>query len=861
MKHLYFAGSMLLAVLMTAVSALSVAQTPQAIFYKNDRLYSSTGSEADVKSLGQGMKVRQASLAETSTVAHFPAQMETQPVIADGYVFFQALKNPYGDQWLYMERERMGTGYSLYLFDTATGDKSLVFHQDKAPDRSFAFRPIAWSSNPDEVYIEAVILNSPWNHEGVWRYNLVSGKSVKVISGDQTVSTPVISPDRKSFLYLGTTGDKKNDIHYTADEVRTYSVEQNKAAVLSREAGVPHYVTGWVTRKTSADQLLRLDQEDPDKGDAASRKGSLENALTQTIDFYLPWDNGTSYCVSRHGSPAPSGSHTSQGYCGSPYTGFTPHGYVAIDFDTPNGVYDAIRAAAEGTVITKAFTGGYGNLVVLEHADGTQTYYAHLTSYASISVGQCVGKGEVLGDGGTTGNSSGDHLHFEWRSPGGSSLHYPRFVESQGTPRQAYRYTSSNTAVTCGGGCANDSQNPVTSISGPSSATANFTASFSDSDDKEVTDRFYQVLEWRNNEWRGNRGNGFYNDNFGDQSLFSDYTIGDASNPSSDWRGNWTETSGGRLYQSDAVSTNTGLTTFLSQTALAPYLYHFASRMVSTSGPQKFGMHIMSGSNTHRERGKGYLVWFNLSVQEVLIYETNDVAPTLTFVKKEAISVSTGQWADYKIMYDPISGEMNVYINNNQVLNWTDASPVQTGNYISLRTGEAAVEFDDLKVYKSRGSSATVTVSNFACGQYGGDARFPSPNGSSASCKVKSLSKDCGDNWSNLGNLDVLVNPASTCRIGQESTNSRIAMQVMPNPADNSSRVNLMFDHQAEGLISLTLFDMTGRKQARLLSEYRSAGEHTLDITEPVSELKPGVYLIRMESAGAPASVIRLIKE
>ncbi|MFA0961570.1 peptidoglycan DD-metalloendopeptidase family protein [Roseivirga sp. BDSF3-8] len=861
MKHLYYAGSMLLVLLMAMASTIAVAQKPRAIFHKGDVLYSTTGDDASLTALGAGMKVRRSAVVETSEVAHFPTQMRTQPVTAEGYVFFQALKSPYADEWLYMEREQMGTNYSLYLFDAATGEKVKVFDEGAAPDKGYAFRPIAWSSTPDEVYIEAVILNSPWNHEGVWRYNLVTGEAEKVISGENTVSTPVISPDRKAFLYLGTTENKKNEIHYTADEVLRYSVEEKAVEVLSREAGVPHFVTGWVADKTDRDELLRLEEEDPDKKDMAGRKGSLENALTQTIDFYLPWDNGTSYCVSRHGSPAPTGSQTSQGYCGSPYTGFTPHSYVAIDFDTPNGVYDAIRAAAEGTVITKAYTGGYGNLVVLEHADGTQTYYAHLTSYANISVGQCVGKGEVVGDGGTTGNSTGDHLHFEWRSPGGSSLHYPSFVEAQGTPRQAYRYTSGNVPVVCGGGCANDAQNPVTSITGPSSATSNFSVSFSDSDNRDITDRFYQVLEWRNNEWRGNRGNGFYNDNFGDQSLFSDYTIGAANDPGSDWRGNWSETSGGRLYQSDGVSTNTGLTTFLSQTALAPYLYHFASRMVSTSGPQKFGMHIMSSSNTHRERGKGYLVWFNLSTQEVLIYKTNDVAPELTFVKKEAISVSTGFWADYKIMYDPISGRLDVFVNNNQVLNWTDSSPIQTGSYISLRTGEAAVEFDDLKVYKSRSSSATVTVSNFGCGQYGGDARFPSPDGTSPSCKVKSLSKDCGDNWSNLGNLDVVVTPSSTCRLSLNSEDEGIDMQIMPNPADNGSRVNVMFHQQEAGLITLTLFDMTGRKKVQLLSDYLSAGEHSLDVSEPVSGLQPGVYLIRMEAAGSPDKVIRLIKE
>ncbi|MFA0961571.1 T9SS type A sorting domain-containing protein [Roseivirga sp. BDSF3-8] len=408
-----------------------------------------------------------------------------------------------------------------------------------------------------------------------------------------------------------------------------------------------------------------------------------------------------------------------------------------------------------------------------------------------------------------------------------------------------------------------DNTAPVATISTSStSVTSNFSVTFTDSDAGTITDRFYQVLEWREEAWRANRGNGFYNDNFGDESIFSDYTIGAANDPNSDWRGSWSETATGRLYQSDATPTNTGLTTFLSQTALAPYLYHFASRMVSTSGPQKFGMHIMSSSNTHRERGKGYLVWFNLSTQEVLIYKTNDVAPELTFVKKEGINVATGQWVDYKIIYDPISGVLRVYINNKFALTWTDPSPISSGNYISLRTGEAGVEFDDLKVYKSRSAgNRTVTVSSFACGQYGGDARFPSPDGVSASCKVKSLAKDAADNWSSPGNLDMTVNPVNNCRMDGEGTKARIEALIVPNPS-GGEEVDLMFSVGKEGKVSVALYDLSGKRKEMILEKHLAAGDYKQDLSKAVSKLSPGAYLIRIEQEGeAEDKVVRLIRK
>lgn len=89
--------------------------------------------------------------------------------------------------------------------------------------------------------------------------------------------------------------------------------------------------------------------------------------------------------------------------------------HEGIDISGASGT--PIAAAAGGTVIVAGWNGGYGNLVVIDHGGGLSTAYAHLSSIA-VGVGQSVGQGTVVGGMGTTGNSTGVHLHFEVRVNG-----------------------------------------------------------------------------------------------------------------------------------------------------------------------------------------------------------------------------------------------------------------------------------------------------------------------------------------------------------------------------------------------------------------------------------------------------------
>lgn len=91
--------------------------------------------------------------------------------------------------------------------------------------------------------------------------------------------------------------------------------------------------------------------------------------------------------------------------------------HMALDIESRGN--PPIFAAAAGTVIVPGFQpGGYGNHIIIDHGNGTQTLYAHLSSI-SVSSGQSVGQGAVIGAMGSTGRSTGTHLHFEVRQGGG----------------------------------------------------------------------------------------------------------------------------------------------------------------------------------------------------------------------------------------------------------------------------------------------------------------------------------------------------------------------------------------------------------------------------------------------------------
>jgi len=97
-----------------------------------------------------------------------------------------------------------------------------------------------------------------------------------------------------------------------------------------------------------------------------------------------------------------------------PFLG-TPALHTGLDLHGETG--DPVRATGDGTVIAAGWNGGYGRTVDIDHHNGVSTRYAHLSSI-DVRVGQAVKSGQILGKLGSTGRSTGPHLHYETRLKG-----------------------------------------------------------------------------------------------------------------------------------------------------------------------------------------------------------------------------------------------------------------------------------------------------------------------------------------------------------------------------------------------------------------------------------------------------------
>ena len=107
----------------------------------------------------------------------------------------------------------------------------------------------------------------------------------------------------------------------------------------------------------------------------------------------------------------PTTAHYLSGY------DYTPPVHNGLDFDGDFG--SPIYAADSGVIIYSGWSDrGYGNLIVIDHDGGWQTYYGHLLDNTLLPCGSNVLKGELIASMGSTGNSTGPHLHFELRSGG-----------------------------------------------------------------------------------------------------------------------------------------------------------------------------------------------------------------------------------------------------------------------------------------------------------------------------------------------------------------------------------------------------------------------------------------------------------
>jgi hypothetical protein len=275
--------------------------------------------------------------------------------------------------------------------------------------------------------------------------------------------------------------------------------------------------------------------------------------------------------------------------------------------------------------------------------------------------------------------------------------------------------------------------------------TANFTASFTDADDAAgsgLAKSFYQVLDYNGTEWRANANNGFFADNF-DNAIHTDWTTAN---------GTWS-INNGALYQANEDSTNTNIYASLNQTLSNRYLYNFYGKIDGAGTNKRAGFHFFCDNASQSNRGNSYFVWFRVDNSKLQIYKcVNNVfgSPVLD----TAFTTVAGQWYDYKIMYDRITGKISIYRDNAYITSWTDSAPYSTGNGISFRSGNANFAINELKVYRSRNAaSAAITIGAAATN----DIRYQNPNPTISAAKIKSICVDSARNLSAIFYKDLNI--------------------------------------------------------------------------------------------------------
>jgi murein DD-endopeptidase MepM/ murein hydrolase activator NlpD len=179
-----------------------------------------------------------------------------------------------------------------------------------------------------------------------------------------------------------------------------------RARVLAGRDGVVSRDTRRKARVDAAGRRLRaVAERRADRRTAAlARIAALAEQRAQRIArnaWQLPVASGTYHLTSRFGE------------CSSLWSSC----HTGLDFAAPSGT--PIRAAAWGTITETASAGAYGNRTIETLEDGTQLWYCHQTAF-DVEPGDRVAAGEVIGSVGSTGNTTGPHLHFEVRPDDGS---------------------------------------------------------------------------------------------------------------------------------------------------------------------------------------------------------------------------------------------------------------------------------------------------------------------------------------------------------------------------------------------------------------------------------------------------------
>ena len=193
------------------------------------------------------------------------------------------------------------------------------------------------------------------------------------------------------------------------------SIGDSVADKIDAQADAQKQAAEEAARKKAAEEAARKKAAAKAKQEREAKERAAREAERKRLNTFVApiSDSYVSTGYKTGGSLWSSGSHT------------------GIDFHAASGT--AVHAVGSGTVVETGWGGAYGNQIVIKMHDGTYTQYGHLSSIA-VSVGQTVTPGRQIGLSGSTGNTTGPHLHFEARTTPeyGSDIDPVAYLRSHG---------------------------------------------------------------------------------------------------------------------------------------------------------------------------------------------------------------------------------------------------------------------------------------------------------------------------------------------------------------------------------------------------------------------------------------------
>ncbi len=261
--------------------------------------------------------------------------------------------------------------------------------------------------------------------------------------------------------------------------------------------------------------------------------------------------------------------------------------------------------------------------------------------------------------------------------------------------------------------------------------TDDFQVNFTDEDALSgIEKRFYSVSDYNGERWTSNQNKGFLTNHFTDL-IGNEWTM---------QTGTW-EILSDALTQTDESLSNTNIYTYLQQDLSNRYLYEFDMKIEGSNANKRAGFHFFSDAPSMANRGNGYFVWFRLQSQDLEFYKVTD--DVFSLEKYYNIDMSAGEWYRISIVYDRVTGETYVYMNNQLVGEYTDPEPYNTGNYISFRSGNSKLSIQNMKVYRSRYPEANIEI-----GTINDDIRFQNTSPELYSACISTVVSDSAKNLS-----------------------------------------------------------------------------------------------------------------